>query len=93
MSKWVLVEAVQSFRMRYMVEVADTDPAEYALDTVVLEKAVEFSQEWIGEQIVSHRTIALDEAISLCREDNHLYTTDKDKLIDSFFTRLDDTNK
>ena len=89
MSKWVLVDAVQSFRTRYVVEVADTDPAEYALDTVVSEEALEFSQEYIGEQIISHRTIGLSEAISLCRADNKLPTMSDNQIIYEFFTRLD----
>ena len=49
---WVLVDAVSMFRMRYMIETPDDHP-EYALDTVVCQEGKEFSQEHLGETIVS----------------------------------------
>ena len=66
---WVLVEAVQQFRMRYMVQVPK-GKAEWALDTVVMEEAKEFSQEHLGETIVSHRVVTPTEALELCDKDN-----------------------
>ena len=65
----VLVECVSQFRQRYVVEVP-TGKAEWALDTVVMDEAKEFSQEHLGETIVSHRVITRDEAIQLCNKDN-----------------------
>ena len=50
-TQWVLVETVSMFRERYMVEVPvgtdryGKDKSEWALDTVVLEEAKEFSQK------------------------------------------------
>lgn len=69
--KYVLVEAVQQYRMRYVVELNATDPDNWALDTVVCEQAKELSQENLGETIVSHRVLpgGLDEAIALARAD------------------------
>lgn len=67
--KWVLVECVSQFRMRYMVEVPAEHP-EYALDTVTMNEAKEFSQEHIGETIVSHRAMTEEEALQLCDQDN-----------------------
>lgn len=65
----VLVECVSQFRQRYVVEVP-TGKAEWALDTVVMNEAEEFSQEHLGETIVSHRVITRDEVLSLCNKDN-----------------------
>jgi len=68
--EWVLVETVSQFRMRYMVEVP-AGKKEYALDTVTLNEAKEFSQEHLGETIVSHRVVSNKEAFTICDEDNH----------------------
>lgn len=89
MSKIVLVEAISTFRMRYAIELDDTEPNEYALDAVVCEEAVEFSQEFLGEQIVSHRQITEEQFIVLCDEDNdYLASWDNQKKIDNFLTKL-----
>lgn len=65
----VLVECISTFRMRYVVEVP-AGKKEWALDTVVCEEAEEFSQEHIGEQIVSHRVINEEEYLRVFDEDN-----------------------
>jgi hypothetical protein len=90
MSKWVLVEAVSQFRMRYMVEAPDEHP-EYALDTVTMQEAKEFSQEHLGEVIVSHRVVSEEEAIAICDIDNDYlkqWTTEQKK--DSLFTSMEE---
>ena len=74
MSKYVMVDTVSQFRMRYVVEVPDnvencTSEA-YASDSVVCEDVREFSQEHIGETIVSTREVSLEEAIAQWRKDN-----------------------
>ena len=86
-TEWVLVEAISQFRERYMVEVPK-GKAEWALDTVTLNQAQEFSQEHLGEVIVSHRVVSFDEAMKLCDRDNH-YCKDwnTDKKVDAFFTK------
>lgn len=71
---WVLVEAVSQHRMRYMVQVPATNP-EWALDTVTMSEAQEFSQEWLGETIVSHRVISTEDALELCNVDNEYSST------------------
>jgi hypothetical protein len=68
-TEWVLVECVSTFRERYMVEVPK-GKAVWALDSVTMEDAQEFSQEHIGEQIVSHRVVTKEEALRICDEDN-----------------------
>lgn len=88
MSKWVLVEAVSMFRMRYLVEAPDDHP-EYALDTVTMNEAKEFSQEHLSEVITSHRVVTLDEALEICDQDNHyLKSWSKEQKIDVLFTNM-----
>lgn len=83
---WVLVEAVSMFRMRYMVETPDDHP-EYALDTVVCQQAKEFSQEHLGETIVSHRVMTQQQALELCDQDNEYCKEWEDhKKREAFFT-------
>lgn len=87
-NKWVMVECVSMFRMRYMVEVPEEHP-EYALDTVVMKEAKEFSQEHLDEVIVSHRVMdSTAEALVQCDLDNAYCSswTDEQK-INAFFTR------
>ena len=83
---WTLVEAVHTFRMRYVVEVPAEHP-EYALDTVTMDAAKEFSQEFIGQQIMSHRVVTEEEALKLCDVDNYYCAKwDNQKKIETFFT-------
>jgi len=65
----VLVECISQFRQRYMVEVPK-GKAEWALDTVTMEQADEFSQVHLGETIVSHRVVSKEEMLALCDKDN-----------------------
>lgn len=90
MSKWVLVEAVSMFRMRYMVETPDDHP-EYALDTVTMNEAKEFSQEHLSEVITSHRVLSLDEALEVCDTDNdYLKSWTREQKISGLFTTMED---
>lgn len=84
---WVVVEALQTFRMRYMVE-APADHPEYALDTVTCEEAKEFSQLSLPEVISSHRVMTEEEALELCDIDND-YTRGwtKQQKMKAFFTK------
>jgi len=73
MSKYVMVDTVSMFRMRYCVEVPDDlencTPEIYASDTVVCEDAKEFTQHHLDEVIVSTREVTLEEAIAQYRKD------------------------
>jgi hypothetical protein len=96
-TQWVLVETVSTFRERYMVEVPvgidryGKDKADWALDTVTLEEAKEFSQEHLGETIVSHRVVTKEEALALCDKDNDYAKKWNDELkIKTFFTSMDE---
>jgi hypothetical protein len=91
-SVWVLVEAIQSYRMRYMVEAPATNP-EYAMDDVTMQTAKEFSQLALPEVITSHRVMTEEEALELCDIDND-YTagwTNQQKL-KAFFTKEGESN-
>ena len=89
-TEWVLVETVSQFRERYMVEVPKGKEL-WALDTVTLNEAKEFSQEHLGETIVSHRVVSIEEALVLCDKDNDYCSTwSSDKKIDAFFTKEGD---
>jgi hypothetical protein len=96
-TQWVLVEAVSTFRMRYMVEVPigtddyGKDKSEWALDTVTMQEATEFSQDHLGEQIVSHRILSKEEALALCDKDND-YTKSwaEEQKVNTFFTQWEE---
>ena len=91
-TEWVLVECVSTFRQRYMVEVPK-GKTEWALDTVTMEEAKEFSQEHIGEQIISHRTVSKKEALQLCDVDNDYGSEwDKETKMKNFFTTWEEQN-
>ena len=86
-TEWVLVEAISQFRERYMVEVPK-GKAEWALDTVTMNEAQEFSQEHLGEVIVSHRVVSFEEAMEMCNKDNDYCSEwDNEKKISAFFTK------
>ena len=65
----VMVECVSQFRQRYVIEV-DAEYPEYALDDVAMGRYKEFSQVHLGEVIVSHRVVGVDEVLAICDEDN-----------------------
>jgi len=93
--EWVLVECISTFRHRYMVQVPQ-GKAEWALDTVTMNEAKEFSQKHLGETIVSHRVVTEGEALAMCDEDNDycISWTDALKIKNLFTTEedLDDNN-
>ena len=74
----VMVECISTFRMRYVVEVP-AGKKEWAMDTVVMNEAEEFSQEHIGENIVSHRVIDEAEYLRMFNEDNGYLSKWKDE--------------
>ena len=99
-TQWVLVEAVGTFRHRYMVEVPTgvdnygKDKSEWALDIVTMGDAKEFSQEYLGEQIISHRIVTKEEALTLCDKDNDYCSSwDEDSKVKNFFTTWKEQEK
>ena len=82
----VMVETVQQFRQRYVIEVP-VGKKDWALDTVVSEQAKEFSQLHLGETIISHRVISEKEALEQCEIDNdYCKSWNNEKKIEAFFT-------
>ena len=90
MSKFVLVECVSTFRMRYAVELNDDDPVEWALDTVVMNPDNELGQQHLGEQIVSHRVVTTDEIVELAKEDSPVGHWSKDDVLNKLTNRIKD---
>ena len=98
-TQWVLVECVSTFRQRYMVEVPvgtdehGKDKTLWALDTVTMEEAKEFSQEHIGEQIISHRVVTKKYALELSDIDNdYTKSWNEETKMKNFFTTLEEQN-
>jgi hypothetical protein len=84
---WVKVDCIAQHRVSYMVQ-APADHPEYALDTVTLEEAKEFSQEFLGETIFSHRVVSHDEALALCdKENDYLKSWTDEEKIQRLFTK------
>ncbi len=88
-TKFVMVETVSMFRMRYVVEIPKDKPNDWALDTVSMEEAAEFSQKHIAEDIISNRVITKEEFLEMFDQDNsYLRVWDEQKKISSFVTKI-----
>jgi len=81
MTKYVVVTAISSYRMRYAIPVDELQrmnpdvsiegrEIEWANDSVTCEEVKEFSQKHIGEQIVDTKVISEDEMLDLFDKDN-----------------------
>ena len=79
-TEWVLVSTVCTHRMRYLIE-APAGKADYALDTVTMEQAKEFDQQWLGETITDHRVITEQEGLDLFRDSNDIFAHWDDETI------------
>ena len=87
-TEWVLVETISQFRQRYVVEVPK-GKSEYALDTVTMDEAKEFSQKHLGETIFSSRIISEKDALDLFDEDNdYLKQWNDEQKMQSGFTEV-----
>lgn len=63
-----VVETIQTFRHRYVI---DAECLEHAYDTVAMQEAPEFSQMYLGEQIITGREISMDEFLVMNDALNH----------------------
>lgn len=81
-TKLVLVDTIHTFLIRHVVEVPADHP-EYALDTVVYDgdNLVEFTQDFLGSQIASHRVVTGEEVVKMYREYNVLDVLHSDEEI------------
>jgi len=84
----VLVEAIQTYRMRYVVEVP-VGKKEWAEDTVAMDEVKEFSQLSLGETIISSRVISEFEMLNLCDEDNEYHRAWSDERKREMFVTTD----
>lgn len=69
-TKFILVDTISQYRMRYLVEVPE-DKYGHALALVAQEQVKEFSQLHLGETIVSYRAVSEKEAIEQFKSDNN----------------------
>ena len=89
---WVLVETIETFRVRYMVQ-APADHPEYALDSVAMDTAKQFSQLYTGDHITDHRIVSEQEAIKMCDIDNdYSMPWDDNRKINCFFTKIGESS-
>ena len=89
----VLVEAVQMYRTRYVVEVPK-GKTEWAGDTVCMHEAEEFSQKDLGETITSMRTVTQEEVLKLCDEDNdYVKSWDDEFKLKKFVTYMESNDE
>jgi len=87
MTKYVIVTAVSSHRMRYCVPVdelkklnQEVDPTasdlnEWARDCVTMQEVKEFSQEWLGETIIDSAIVDEDQMLDQFDNDNKYMTS------------------
>jgi len=64
-----MVETISTYRHRYMIETPEDHP-EWAMDSVMMEEANEFSQKSIGELIIDYKILSEKDVLSICDEDN-----------------------
>jgi hypothetical protein len=86
------VEAVQTYRMRYVVEVPKGKTA-WADDIVTMHEASEFSQLDLGEQIISSRVVTEKEILDICDVDNNYISSWSSEMkLKSFITPWKEQN-
>lgn len=97
MSKFVLVDALAQYRMRYVIEVPDDHndgefpctAIQWAEDTVTMEEMKEFSQLYLGETIFSSREISKEEIIPMCdNENDYCKTWNDEQKLKAFVTEV-----
>ena len=77
-NKYAIVTAVSSYRMRYAIPMEDLQnlnknakvELEWAADPVTCEEVEEFSQEWLGEQIIDVQELDEEQILELFDRDN-----------------------
>lgn len=91
MKKLVMVECISSFRNRYVIEVEDN--IDHAVDEVIVREGdegfSEFSQEYMGMMIISHREISREEYIKVFDKDNDYLKSWTDEQKFGFINKID----
>jgi hypothetical protein len=77
-NKYAIVTAVSSYRMRYAIPMEDLQnlnteakvELEWAADAVTCNEVEEFSQQWLGEQIIDVQELDEEQILELFDKDN-----------------------
>lgn len=81
MTKYVIVTAISSYRMRYCIPVDELQnlnthvpierhEIEWAEDCVTCEEVEEFSQKWLGETIIDSQIVSEEQMLETFDVDN-----------------------
>lgn len=90
-NKYAIVTAVSSYRMRYAIPMEDLQnmntnakvELEWAADAVTCEEVEEFSQHWLGEQIVDVQELDEEQILELFdKENEYLSSWSKDQKLE-----------
>jgi hypothetical protein len=90
-NKYAIVTAVSSYRMRYAIPIEDLKnlnkeaqvELEWAAYAVTCEEVEEFSQQWLGEQIIDVQELDEEQTLELFDKDNeYLRGWSKDQKLD-----------
>jgi len=84
--KLFLVDAVSSFRNSYVVRAKE---ASHASDTVVLEEAEGFGQQYLGESITRVQEITEEQYLQMFNEDNDYLMSWSDEQKREFIHEID----
>lgn len=77
-NKYAIVTAISSYRMRYAIPMEDLQnlnkdakvELEWAADSVTCNEVEEFSQQWLGEQIIDVQELDEEQMLELFDKDN-----------------------
>lgn len=95
--KYAMVTTISTFHHRYIVpidQLQELNPdaeanAHWLTDSVVCEEVEEFSQKWLGEQIISVSEVDDEEALRLFDEENqYLKDWTKEQKLNYMQTRM-----
>ena len=88
--RWVLVNAISMFHMKYVVEVEEDGEAVWACDTVTCDEAKEFTQKHLDEVILDWKEIPEEELIEMFRDQEPILGQwDDETIIRNQFTSLE----
>ena len=76
-TQYVMVTAISSHRIRYAVPVknADDQTIEHVKDMVASEEVEEFSQLWLGEQIIDTQVVDEQRMLEMFDDENRYLTS------------------
>lgn len=90
-NKYAIVTAVSTYRMLYVIPIEDLQnlnknaqvKLEWAADAVTCDEVEEFSQQWLGEQIVDVEELNEEQILELFDKDNdYLKSWSEDQKLD-----------